>query len=220
MKKINKKELEVVLGVKTNTLNAIIKRKTLEERLNKIDITLIKTEKIGREIFYFIDTLSMENQLLRIIKKYKLIGREDKLIKYMKEMQKDIETELTRGIKNKSKEIEETEYHTKKYNDILLEEDYMKKDGFVYIKVNRDSHNEKVEREDYIRFIQSISLFNKSKSIIKEQDFEFREKLENYWNLEDFKQLGFVVMKMPKYVPSVFYNTLNKEIKEYFIPIS
>lgn len=71
MFRVDKKELCKILGIKPETLKKIVKAKTLEERAVKQGYKIVKTEKIGRKVYYDLLEIFDKNNLDRISKQYR-----------------------------------------------------------------------------------------------------------------------------------------------------
>lgn len=71
MFRVDKKELCKILGIKPETLKKIVKAKTLEERAVKQGYKIVKTEKIGRKVYYDLLEIFDKNNLDGISKQYR-----------------------------------------------------------------------------------------------------------------------------------------------------
>jgi hypothetical protein len=68
--KITKQQLMEILGVKSDTLKQIEKRKTLEKRLDEKGYSLINKTKEGRNNIYEIEKINNSKELLNNITNY------------------------------------------------------------------------------------------------------------------------------------------------------
>lgn len=71
MFRVNKKELCKILGIKPETLKKIVKKKTLEEKAIKCGYKIIKTEKIGRKVYYDLSEIFDKDNPDEILKQYR-----------------------------------------------------------------------------------------------------------------------------------------------------
>lgn len=71
MFRVNKKELCEILNVTTGTLKQMVKEKTLEEKVVKRGYKIVKTVKIGRNVYYDLLEMFDKNNLDEISKQYR-----------------------------------------------------------------------------------------------------------------------------------------------------
>lgn len=71
MFRVNKKELCKILNVTTGTLKQMVKEKTLEEKVVKRGYKIVKTVKIGRNVYYDLIEMFDKNNLDEISKQYR-----------------------------------------------------------------------------------------------------------------------------------------------------
>lgn len=71
MFRVNKKELCKILDVTPGTLKQIVKEKTLERKVENRGYKIVKTEKIGRKVYYDLLEIFDKNNLDEISKQYR-----------------------------------------------------------------------------------------------------------------------------------------------------
>src|SRR5471030_1553575 len=150
--KVDRKELANMLGIKSEGLKTIEKRHQLEERLDNIGYKLIEKEKLSRKVYYIIETINVNRELISSMCKYVFeANKSNEFIDYF----------IERMGKSKADVVASTGYISEKINvntstvrrwDLkkLLDKKIISNDGFFYFKLNKENHViEEVSKEEY-----------------------------------------------------------------------
>ena len=150
MIEINRKELCNLLNVTERGLKTIINRKQLEDKLLANGYTLVEERKEGRGKIYVLKQIELCQKWESIQKKHKIPKEKLEMHdEYSKTRLENMEVPRTKVIEDCNTSIA---YSTaSKYDNILVEEQIMKKDETVYYLYNWQTKefSEKITKEAY-----------------------------------------------------------------------
>ena len=176
---VTRQELRDLLEVNENTLKSIIKRGTLSQRIEQINYTLIGQCKIGRISVYEIEPI--ERDLWSELQSYYKIRKREEHTKYSKHRLED-------GMsKSRSNIIKDTELNispttAKKFDEILVNENAIKKGPVAYRLLNKKTNElTEITREEYLQWwsskkcskdIITTAKSKRKKFLISERDYD------------------------------------------------
>jgi len=165
---VTKQELMGILGVKSDTLKQIEKRKTLEKRLDEKGYVLINKTKEGRNNIYEIDKINDSKELLNNITNFMFGTNNDysfgdyfmyRLININKPITKEM---LSKWCKVNRKTIT-------RWDEKMLMNNILSKDGYFYIAMEFDNDKKPTYRitckEEYSSYIKCSRFANKKQEI-------------------------------------------------------
>jgi len=165
---ITKQQLMDILGVKSDTLKQIEKRKTLENRLDEKGYVLINKTKDGRNNIYEVEQLNNSKELLNNITNYMFgtnndFGFSDYFMYRIMNTEKPITKEmLSKWCKVNRKTISRWD-NKMELNNILS------KDGYFYIAMDFDKDKKPTYRitckDEYSSYIKCSRFANKKQEI-------------------------------------------------------
>lgn len=166
--KVTKQELMGILGVKSDTLKQIEKRKTLEKRLDEKGYALINKTKEGRNNVYEIDKINDSKELLNNITNYMFGTNNDysfsdyfmyRLFNINKPITKEM---LSKWCKVNRKTIT-------RWDEKMLMNNVLSKDGYFYIAMEFDKDKKPTYRitckDEYSSYIKCSRFANKKQEI-------------------------------------------------------
>lgn len=152
---MTREELRDLLNVKDNGLKSIIKRGKLDERLNEVGYRLLSTEKIGRNTVY--ELLPTDIDLWTSFQKHYCIKKRDEHTIYTIARLSDNGLKQSRSSLLRENDIDISGNTAKRFDEILLEENAMKKDKVCYMLYNTNSNEIKeITRDEYSMFWRDI----------------------------------------------------------------
>lgn len=180
MFELDTKGMCVLLGVKT--LKDIIKRNSLERRLLEKNIRLVKKEKRGRNSYYTIQNLVNEN-FEELCQKHK-IRKTETFKQHTENRYYSIngENELITQQQFANK-INEDVRNVKKFDEVLMEEKFMKKDGFKYWVYKDGRMLHETSKEHYNHYWTNNRAEKQLINILKEKLEKKEVSLEEYSNM-------------------------------------
>lgn len=198
---VSKEELSIILDVTTNTLNTIIKRDTLADRLNKKGYKIVDEYKIGRCKAYDIQHIPI-TEWERLQDNYRVQKKEEHT-QYSINRLYNLKQSRTSILRDNDISISGTT--AKRYDDILLNEKAMDKDKHVYFKITDNKEWIEIDKQAYSNFWIECKEYNYILSKYKKR-LRNKEITENTYNLmvqnvynsiERFK--GYMVVKFYTY---------------------
>lgn len=170
--KLTRKDLINILGVNNNGLKSIISRGQLELRLQDKGYKLIKQYKEGRSIMYEVVKDSEDKEIYANICQYMFdTNKIDNFADYFLSRMMNLEKPITKEIISKKANIHRNT--VTKWDNKMLENNILSKDGYFYIAVDYivTSNNEKesiyrlTSKEEYANYMQTSKHAKKSAEI-------------------------------------------------------
>lgn len=196
-----KEELCNILNVQSNTLDSIIKRDRLNERLQQVGYKLIDTYKVGKYKAYDIEPIHI-NEWDRLQTKYNIMKRDEHTV--YTEIRLNNMTS-TRAKLLRDNEINISSTTAGRYDLILVEEKAMQEDKWVYYKTNQEGLWEEINEDYYkafwtecreYKYIVSMYKHRLNKGEISESAYNLI--VQNVYNtVERFK--GYMVVTFKTY---------------------
>lgn len=175
---VSKEELSIILDVTTNTLNTIIKRNTLDDKLQKKGYKLIEEYKIGRCKAYDIQQISI-NEWEQLQDNYRVQKKEEHT-QYSISRLYNLKQSRSKILRDHDINISGTT--AKRYDDILLKEKAMDKDKYVYFKITDTKEWIEIDKQAYSNFWIECKEYNYILGKYKKR-LRDREITENAYNL-------------------------------------
>lgn len=174
--KVKKEELAEILCVKIVTIRSLESRNQLKEKLREKGYLLLGKQKDGRSFIYDVKLLSPNKESLNnCISGIFNSSNEEKISEYILYRNMNLSKPLTK--KYISKLCDVSEKTIRNWDDIMVKNNLLAKDGFFYIAM--DFHKD--EKATYrITDKNEYSSFIKNNFIIKERD----KKMEQWKNNE------------------------------------
>ena len=207
---MTREEIMALISANNDRMKYLNKNNKLENEIEMYGYKVVKTYKVGRNTVYDLEPTEVDEWL-----QYQSARR----IKKKQEHTIYVETRLTKGInKPRSKVVKElgvdiSETSARRYDEMLLEDEAMKKSGEVYLLFNpNDFSFTEITKEEYNKFWSDVSELKKILSINKRR-FTIREITEAVYDNNKFiymtklgKEQGVVALKYDTY--SEYINTL------------
>jgi len=149
--KVDRKELANMLGIKSEGLKTIEKRHQLEERLDNIGYKLIEKEKLSRNVYYIIETINVNKELISSMCKYVFeANKSNEFIDYFIERTGKSKADVVASTGYISEKINVNTSTVRRWDLKLLDKKIISNDGFFYFKLNKENHIiEEVSKEEY-----------------------------------------------------------------------
>ena len=158
MKELTMKQISELLSVQPKTIRQMDTRGVLEKRLLEHGYKLHEKKKVGRSNVYIISVIqNVESMTIEELCGYHRIKKVDKFSKHTinRASQLTGSTELRTKL-SFANSVDENIYQIDKYDNVLVVEQFMKKDGFIYLAY-KDGKCRECEREEYITFWKNNS---------------------------------------------------------------
>jgi len=165
---ITKQQLMDILGVKSDTLKQIEKRKTLEKRLNEKGYVLINKTKDGRNNIYEIEQLNNSKELLNNITNY-MFGTNNDFAFSDYFMYRIMNTEKPITKEMLSKWCKVNRKTIRRWDSKMELNNILSKDGYFYIAMEFDKDKKPTYRitckDEYSSYIKCSRFANKKQEI-------------------------------------------------------
>lgn len=207
------KDLAERLGVKPDTIRSYDNKNILNDKLEIIDGRIIDKRKVGRSNVYIVEVI--EKDTLDSICKKNRIKSKEKL-----KMHTIMRKEIIEGISDfytqyeMANKLRCSRDLVRKMDDILIREEFMKKDSYVYFRWESGERTE-VSEEEYKNFWMNNSMYLKcirgAKLMLDngEMDIEgFYKLCERHRN--DFLPDEVTYSRIKKYVGGLRYDEFFK----------
>ena len=146
---MNTKQMSELVGLKENSICVMVKRGTLETKLQKCGWKLLKSYKVGREHFFEVEKLE-QTRWEEIQTKYDIRNKHKHNV-FSKERIENLDKSCASVIRNCSVDI--TEKTARRYEQMLVDENIIQFDKEVYVRKNlKTGEMEFVDREVYQRY--------------------------------------------------------------------
>ena len=188
--KVTKQELMGILGVKSDTLKQIEKRKTLEKRLDEKGYVLIDKTKEGRNSIYEINKINDSKELLNNITNFMFGTNDDyRFSDYFMYRIMNIEKPITKEMLSKWCKVNRKTIT--RWDDKMLMNNILSKDGYFYIAMEFNNDKKPTYRitckEEYSSYIKCSRFANKKKEIAQrykkdEIDYDMMQMLMDSLN--------------------------------------
>lgn len=211
------KTIAIILGVKN--IRTIEARGKLAERLIQKNCRLIEKFTEGKKSMYKVEIIKekVELSFKEICNKHK-IKKQEAFKSHTKNRYHSIKQENSLNTKSQfAKEIKENIYDITKFDNVLMEEKFMKKDGFVYLKYNNGKFIGETSKETYNKFWQEHFLEKKEINSLSKRFRNGELSEDEYYVLrqiiqEKLNRKGEVYHKVSKYVASEMFEKMYKKI--------
>ena len=166
--KVTKQELIGILGVKSDTLKQIEKRKTLEKRLDEKGYVLISKTKEGRNNIYEINKINDSKELLNNITNFMFGTNNDySFSDYFMYRLMNINKPITKEMLSKWCKVNRKTIT--RWDEKMLMNNILSKDGYFYIAMDFDKDKKPTYRitgkDEYSNYIKCSRFANKKQEI-------------------------------------------------------
>ena len=184
---LKKKELCDILGIQLEGLKSIEKRHQLNERLENKGYKLISKTKVGRNVIYNIEKVNESKEIYYNLCKY-VYGTNDigKFSKYFCLRVFNVENPITkREISNSSGA---NKHNIKKWDDKMIENKILDKDGYFYMAIDYNDDGTYVKRltdkYEYLNFVKDSKFAKRKQELITKYKKDELDE-EDFWVLYD-----------------------------------
>lgn len=216
---LTKQEMAEMLNVKLRGFEKIEETNTLNERLLRIGFRFISKRKEGRKNVYVIELLEDTSYMTfdEVCKHYK-VKKPDKFKKHSKNRINYLEGCVNLITKTSfANDIEESIYQVDKFDNVLMEERLMDKDGWVYLAY-QDGKCRFVEESEYRHFwknnasikrlLNSLGVALENKEItLHEYNLDYNKIIDN------LSRQGEIYHKIPAYKKSKYYDIVKNKFE-------
>lgn len=137
---VNKQQLIEILGISKDNLKKIESKKQLSERLKQKGYTLIKRYKEGKKVYYTIEQDNNYKEVFNNMAQYIYKTKKEKeFSKYFTVRTKSENVVFTK--KDISNIAEVSSKTVARWDNILIDKDIIKKDGYFYFYVDTEVNN-------------------------------------------------------------------------------
>lgn len=166
--KLTRKELLGVLGVKEESLKKIISRKQLYKRLMDKGYKYIGKEKKGRNHLYIIKQISKDKEILNNISNVMFNTKDDyKLGDYILYRTYNIDRPITKKMISDLCNVNRNTIT--RWDEKMIENGFMTKDGYFYVAIDYNENNEinyrLTDKYEYCQYYSNSKFAKKTKDI-------------------------------------------------------